>query len=116
MVKTAHVLSVKMPLSSKVNCSIFSSVTIVCLEEAFLMKLSPLSQKRCKTSTNYSIALTMKDLCLYLFSSYSTLQTLAHWPNKRTTNKLDQLQIFCDIIIAEIASYIFDPSIQTNLW
>ena len=48
MVKTAHVLSVKMPLSSKVNCSIFSSVTIVCLEEAFLMKLSPLSQKRCK--------------------------------------------------------------------
>ena len=38
-----HIFSVKMPLSSKVNLFYSSSVTLVCVEEAFLMKLSPLS-------------------------------------------------------------------------
>ena len=38
-----HIFSVKMSLSSKINCSTFSSVTPVCTEEVILMKFSLLS-------------------------------------------------------------------------
>ena len=34
-----------MPLSSNINCSTVSSVTQACLDEAFLIKFSPLSLK-----------------------------------------------------------------------